>query len=173
MAGRDVIAKVVNQKFGLNLSMDQCEALWKECEKNLRARGLGETVREARFSKDGGLATLPRGDVSDSLALILTGMYWPCNGDSQAVSDDFTSKLIEAFKQRGYIVYDRPAPLRAVTERGLLPSGAHELHLECGHTEIVRGQAKASPARKRCQQCAAGRPSEAPKSQVTVPMGFF
>ena len=99
-----VIAKIFRLRMGRALSAEQAALLWQQCEKRLIARGSKRTVIEARESTDGGLDTLPRGDVLDILSLELTGSGWPLNCSSEAESENFVANIRAAMDARGYAV---------------------------------------------------------------------
>lgn len=46
--------------------------------------------------------TSPRDALIDSFAAILTGMYWPCNGDSERYKDEFRLAYITRLDALGF-----------------------------------------------------------------------
>ncbi len=101
--GPAVVEHLLRTKLYRQLTEAQAVSLWDECKRALQASDLQETVDECEESCSGRLDTLPRGDVLDALARILTSTTWPLNMTSQAESAVFIEKLGQAFLARGYV----------------------------------------------------------------------
>lgn len=88
----------------LQLTEPQAAALWLEIQADLKARGLGCTVREMKQIDTGSLDTLPRGDVLDALARLLTkGEFgWPANCDGEEHTRKFATAARDGIRERGY-----------------------------------------------------------------------
>lgn len=100
--GVGVVEYHMRTKLFRQLTEEQATSLWQECKLALQARGLQDTVDECEQSSTGSLDTLPRGDVLDVLARLLTGQDWPLNMAPPSESDAFIDKLKAAILQRGY-----------------------------------------------------------------------
>lgn len=106
MSGIDVIKKLTTRYLALDLTDEQAESLWDGCRKDLNKRGLRSTVKEVKAAENADLDTLPRSDVMDSIALELTGMYWPSNGDCAATHDQFVAAIKKSVQERNYKTQD-------------------------------------------------------------------
>lgn len=100
--GAGVVEYHMRTKLYRQLTEAQAASLWQECKQALEARGLQDTVDECEQSTTGSLDTLPRDDVLDVLARLLTGQDWPLNMAPQSETDTFIDKLKAAIAQRGY-----------------------------------------------------------------------
>lgn len=92
----------VMHKLALDLTEAQARELWHQCRDRMASTTLITSVIEIENATGGNLDTLIRGDLSDAIAQTLTGMPWPCNGDSDQVSRIFLDKVVEQAKARGY-----------------------------------------------------------------------
>ncbi len=102
-AGGVAVAEYTLRRYcGVQLTEAQAQALWAELKQHLLARRFRDTVQEAEESTTGGLDTLPRGDVLDALARVLTGLEWPLNMSSAEESRQFSDKFVAAIRERGY-----------------------------------------------------------------------
>ena len=101
--GAGVIEYLMRTRLYRQLTEAQAAALWLDCKAALQRRDLQETVDECDTCRGGSLDTLPRGDVLDVLAQVLTGQDWPLNMTSEAESDRFLGKLKAAFEERAYV----------------------------------------------------------------------
>ncbi len=104
--GRAVVEQLMRTKLFRQLTEAQAASLWVECKQALQDSDLQETVDECEESRTGGLDTLPRGDVLDALARILTGTTWPLNMTPDAEMAVFIEKLGQSFKARDYVRAD-------------------------------------------------------------------
>ncbi len=100
--GQRVILRIMKTRLLRELSDAQALELWEQCKAHLLAKKLKSTVRECEESTDGGLDTLPRGDVLDVLGHVLVNTEWPCNGMPEAHSRKFGERIQAAMDQRGY-----------------------------------------------------------------------
>lgn len=110
-AGPGVAEYHMRRYLWVQLTDEQAAALWEEMAEHLKKVGLRSTVREVATVTDGKLDTLPRGDVVDAIARVLTGgaHYWPANGDSRATSEAFLEKIRAGVAARGYTAFE-PQP---------------------------------------------------------------
>lgn len=110
-AGPGVAEYHLRRYLWVQLTDEQAAALWLELQAQLQKVGLQETVDEVATATNGKLDTLPRGDVLEAIAQVLTdGAHtWPCNGDSRATSDAFLEKLRAGVASRGYTAFEAAA----------------------------------------------------------------
>lgn len=100
--GAGCVERLMRRQLNRNLSRAQAEALWQECRAVLAARNDMATVKEIEECDSGSLDTWPREGLQDALGLVLAGMGWPCNMDTDSVVKEFVNKLEAAFEARGY-----------------------------------------------------------------------
>lgn len=100
--GAGCVERLVRRQLNRNLGRAQAEALWQECRAVLAARNDMATVKEIEECDSGSLDTWPREGLQDALGLVLAGMGWPCNMDTDSVVKEFVNKLEAAFEARGY-----------------------------------------------------------------------
>jgi hypothetical protein len=107
--GFQVIDRIMRTMLGRALTEDQAKNLWIEVADHLLQKDLRETVDEAETSTNGRLDTLPRGDVLDAVAKVIAHRSWPCNMDSNEVSDRFAKAMGAGLSERNYKVLDDEA----------------------------------------------------------------
>lgn len=104
-AGATGVAEYHMRRYvGVQLTEPQAASLWSEVEADLVRIGLPETVEEAQTSESGKLDTLPRGDVLDALARVLTkGAHnWPANCTPERETTAFVNALRNEVRARNY-----------------------------------------------------------------------
>jgi hypothetical protein len=100
--GARVLKRIFERRIGRELSPRQALDLWGEVRLHLQKKGLRRTVREAITSSDGSLDTLPRDDVLEAIAQVVTGVSWPCNWDGAQASRRFSELMTAGLDARGY-----------------------------------------------------------------------
>lgn len=106
--GAGVVEYLMRSRLSCELTRHQAYDLWVECKRELSRHKLGETIVEAEGSRTGKLDTLPRDDVMDALARVLTGQDWPMNMTPGSESSVFVDKLRQALAFRGYARCEEP-----------------------------------------------------------------
>lgn len=123
--GVGVVLRLMRTHLKRELTLEQAQTLWRECRAKLLTSGLRSTVRECESSEDGGLDTLPRGDVMDALAYALVSAPWPLYGDSTEEAEAVFQRIANELDKRRYA---RIAPATATTTgriRGTEPAQAN------------------------------------------------
>jgi hypothetical protein len=89
-------------RIGFDLEANQGDMFWTECVGQLQTHTSENIIANIKNDTSQSLDTLEREVLMDCIGIILTGMSWPINGDSQPVRAEFFSKLAASCKARGY-----------------------------------------------------------------------
>lgn len=116
-----ICVQTLMKRQGFALTDSQSEALWDEVkafwrkhdqenpvdpaivgpDENPEDFTMESTIREIEESSDGGLDTMPRGDLKSGIAQVCGNTDWPCNGDSDESTHDAYMAIGKGLLQRG------------------------------------------------------------------------
>lgn len=98
-----VMDYLARRNLGRQLDEVQAAALWLEVQAQLVLVGRQDTIDEVRAAKRGVLGTLPRGDVLDAVALVLTAgeFRWPSNAEPEGLAQAFVVAVRRGLAARG------------------------------------------------------------------------